>query len=58
MAVLASHAEISANYLSRIETGTRRRVRPSAYSALRDALGATDQQLLGSVEQLQEGTLT
>lgn len=43
---LAIQIGISANYLSRIETGSRRRIRASVYGALREALGTTDQQLL------------
>lgn len=47
---LATTAGISTNYLSRIETGTRRNIRASAYGAIRTALGATDQQLLADTE--------
>lgn len=50
MSTLASQAGISANYLSRLETGTRRRVRPSVYAALRRHLGATDDELLAPGE--------
>lgn len=51
MWVLAEYAEITPNYLSRIETGSRRRVRPSVYAALREALGASDRQLLAKCER-------
>lgn len=51
MPVLAALAGITPNYLSRIETGSRRRVRPSVYGALRTALGATDSELLAESEQ-------
>jgi transcriptional regulator with XRE-family HTH domain len=54
MRVLADLAEITPNYLSRIETGSRRRVRPSVYGALRTALGATDDQLLADGERSQQ----
>lgn len=51
MDVLAARLGISANYLSRIETGTRRRVRPSIYGALRVELDATETQLLADSEK-------
>lgn len=51
MDVLASLLGISANYLSRIETGTRRRVRPSIYGALREVLKAAETQLLADSEK-------
>lgn len=51
MDVLAARLGISANYLSRLETGSRRRVRPSVYGALRTALGATTTQLLADSEK-------
>lgn len=54
MDMLAARIGISANYLSRIETGTRRRVRPSVYGALRTQLKATDSQLLAESEQPQQ----
>lgn len=47
---LADAIGITRNYLSRIETGTRRRLRPSKYAALRAALAATDDQLLADDE--------
>jgi transcriptional regulator with XRE-family HTH domain len=50
MPVLAATAAITPNYLSRIETGSRNRVRPSVYAALRDALGATDDEILAAGE--------
>lgn len=51
MDVLAERIGISANYLSRIETGTRRRVRPSVYGALRTALTAGTDELLADSEK-------
>ncbi|MFD4394713.1 helix-turn-helix domain-containing protein [Kitasatospora sp. NPDC058478] len=50
MNTLAKEVGITANYLSRIETGTRRRVRPSVYAAIRQHLGATDDELLADGE--------
>lgn len=50
MNTLAEQAGITANYLSRIETGTRRRVRPSVYAAIRHHLGVTDDELLAAGE--------
>ncbi|MFB7617790.1 helix-turn-helix domain-containing protein [Kitasatospora sp. NPDC056181] len=50
MSMLASQAGITANYLSRIETGSRNRVRPSVYAALRDHLSATDDEILAPGE--------
>ncbi|WBP89471.1 helix-turn-helix domain-containing protein [Kitasatospora cathayae] len=50
MSTLAEQVGITANYLSRIETGTRRRVRPSVYAALRRHLGAADDELLAPGE--------
>jgi hypothetical protein len=45
---LASHASITRSYLTRLETGVRRRMRPPTYVALRTALGLQpdDTQLL------------
>ncbi|MFG3476406.1 helix-turn-helix domain-containing protein [Streptomyces sp. NPDC047980] len=43
---LAERAGISRRYLSHLENGTRKRMRPSRYAALRTALNATDAQLL------------
>jgi transcriptional regulator with XRE-family HTH domain len=53
---LATQVGITASYLSRIETGSRRRVRPSVYGALRTALSATDDQLLADSEAEQTRT--
>lgn len=53
---LAIRAGISRNYLSRIETGTRRHLRASTYAALRKALNATDNQLLATSEDEQQRT--
>jgi transcriptional regulator with XRE-family HTH domain len=50
MSTLAAQVGITANYLSRLETGTRRRVRPSVYAAIRQHLGATDDELLALSE--------
>ncbi|MEZ0066742.1 transcriptional regulator with XRE-family HTH domain [Streptacidiphilus sp. MAP12-20] len=50
MADLADRVGITRSYLSRIETGTRRQVRPRVYAALRTALEASDQQLLADHE--------
>jgi transcriptional regulator with XRE-family HTH domain len=58
MSELANQAGITANYLSRIETGTRRRVRPSVYAAIRRHLGATDDQLLADGEGITRRNLT
>ncbi|GAA2225090.1 hypothetical protein GCM10010400_77470 [Streptomyces aculeolatus] len=44
--VLADSAEISRRYLSHLENGTRRRMRPGKYAALRAALGADANELL------------
>jgi transcriptional regulator with XRE-family HTH domain len=53
---LATAAGITANYLSRIETGTRRYLRPTKYAALRHHLDATDDQLLATGEDPQQRT--
>ncbi len=53
---LAIQVGISANYLSRIETGSRRNVRAGVYAALRTALSATDDQLLADSEAEQTRT--
>ncbi|MFD7416841.1 helix-turn-helix domain-containing protein [Kitasatospora purpeofusca] len=50
MRTLADQVGITANYLSRIETGSRRMVRPSVYVALRRQLGASDDDLLAPGE--------
>ncbi|MEU4967846.1 helix-turn-helix domain-containing protein [Streptomyces smyrnaeus] len=48
----AAHAAgITASYLSRLETGTRMRMRPDTYAALRTALCATDEQLLAPLDE-------
>ncbi|MEV6790869.1 helix-turn-helix transcriptional regulator [Streptomyces sp. NPDC051320] len=48
IADLARTARITRSYLSRLETGVRRQMRPPTYTALRTALGiqADDEQLL------------
>ncbi|MEV8474905.1 helix-turn-helix transcriptional regulator [Streptomyces sp. NPDC051173] len=43
---LADSAGISRSYLQRLETGTRRRMRPGTYAALRTALNVDDDRLL------------
>ena len=43
---LAQSAGITRSYLCRIETGSRRHLRPRTYAALRDSLGVTDDQVL------------
>ncbi|WP_073946480.1 helix-turn-helix domain-containing protein [Streptomyces kebangsaanensis] len=52
MADLARTARITPSYLSRLETGVRRQMRPPTYTALRTALGveADDDQLLAPSE--------
>ncbi|MFD4263974.1 helix-turn-helix domain-containing protein [Streptomyces sp. NPDC058534] len=52
IADLARNARITRSYLSRLETGVRRQMRPPTYSALRNALGipAEDEQLLAPSE--------
>jgi transcriptional regulator with XRE-family HTH domain len=50
MADLAEAAGITANYLSRIETGTRRRLRPSKYAALCAHLDAPHDRFLARNE--------
>jgi transcriptional regulator with XRE-family HTH domain len=52
IADLARNARITPNYLSRLETGVRRQMRPPTYTALRTALGldADDDQLLARSE--------
>lgn len=45
---LAKRAGISRRYLTHLENGTRRRMRPARYAALRAALNATDQELLAT----------
>jgi transcriptional regulator with XRE-family HTH domain len=46
VSALADLAGISRRYLSHLETGTRHRMRPSKYVALRTALSSTDSRLL------------
>lgn len=53
-AQVAEAAGITANYLSRLETGTRQHMRPGNYAALRTALNANDAQLLAHTEDFQE----
>ncbi|MGA4864172.1 helix-turn-helix domain-containing protein [Streptomyces lavendulocolor] len=43
---LAAAAGISRRYLSHLENGTRNRMRPRRYTALRAALKSTDERLL------------
>lgn len=43
---VAERAGISRRYLSHLENGTRMRMRPSRYAALRTALNVTDDRLL------------
>lgn len=50
LADLAEEAGISRRYLSHIENGTRTRMRPTRYQRLRQALGATNRQLLAPPE--------
>lgn len=52
IADLARNARITRSYLSRLETGVRRQMRPPTYTALRTALGisADDEQLLAQSE--------
>lgn len=50
MSQLAEAAGISRSYLNRLEIGTRERMRPETYARLRDALKATDDQLLARSE--------
>lgn len=44
-AELAAKAGISRRYLCHLENGTRRRMTPPLYHALRDALGTTDNRI-------------
>lgn len=53
-AQVAEEAGITANYLSRLETGTRQHMRPGSYAALRTALSATDAQLLVDTDDFLE----
>jgi transcriptional regulator with XRE-family HTH domain len=52
IADLARNARITRSYLSRLETGVRRQMRPPTYTALRTALGieTDDEQLLAHGE--------
>lgn len=45
---LAERAGISRRYLSHLENGTRKHMRPSRYTALRTALNITDDRLLAT----------
>ena len=47
---LAEQVGITANYLRKLERGTRSRMGPSKYSRLRAALQATDADLLAPTE--------
>jgi len=47
---LAQRAGISRRYLCHLENGTRTRMRPKRYAALRTALDATDSDLLAITE--------
>lgn len=51
---LASEAGITASYLSRLEVGTRKRMKIRTYKALRNALRATNKQLLAPSEDATE----
>lgn len=48
---VAEQAGITPNYLSRIETGSRRRLKPTVYAALRSALGTTDDKITALAER-------
>jgi transcriptional regulator with XRE-family HTH domain len=50
MGDLALRVGISTNYLSRIETGSRKNLRPGVYAALRQALGTTDDAITTETE--------
>ena len=50
----AEAAGISRSYLTRLELGTRTRMRPGTFAALRQALSATPDQLLTPHEQNDE----
>ncbi|EPD94542.1 hypothetical protein HMPREF1486_03095 [Streptomyces sp. HPH0547] len=52
---LAARAGISQRYLSHLETGTRKHMRPTRYVALREALHATDDELLLHKENDRKG---
>lgn len=56
IADLARNARISRSYLTRLETGVRRQMRPPTYTALRGALGIPpdDEQLLAQREATPE----
>lgn len=47
---LADAVGITASYLRKLETGTRKHLRPSKYKSLRAALDATDSELLAPTE--------
>ena len=51
---LADRAGISRRYLAHLENGTRTRMRPARYAALRTALNATDADLLAPTEDTPE----
>jgi transcriptional regulator with XRE-family HTH domain len=58
IAVLAGRAGISVSYLTCLELGIKRRMRPPTYAALRAALGLQpdDEQLLATTEDREEVT--
>lgn len=58
MGDLAGRAGITPNYLCRIETGSRRNLGPRVYAAIRNHLGATDDQLLASNSEDQQQRTT
>ncbi|MER5613234.1 helix-turn-helix domain-containing protein [Streptomyces sp. NPDC058322] len=47
---LADEIGCTASYLRKLETGTRKRMRPGKYVRLRAALNATDDELLAPTE--------
>lgn len=48
---MAARAGISPRYLSHLETGSRRHPKPGPYTRLRNALNATDEELLAPHEE-------
>ncbi|MFJ7417927.1 helix-turn-helix domain-containing protein [Streptomyces uncialis] len=48
IADMAARAGLSRRYLSHLETGSRRRMRPGRYAALREALDVIDDRLLAT----------
>ncbi|MGW3321075.1 helix-turn-helix domain-containing protein [Streptomyces virginiae] len=53
---LADRVGCSASYLRKLERGTRSRMGPEFYVALRTALAATDEDLLDPVEDRPKGS--